>query len=168
MRHLAVRDYLIAHEDVREEYGRLKEALALRFPYDIEGYCDGKEDFVRRAEAEALSCYDADWDRLYLAAGSVRQERTISPLIEAGSVAAALMTEDDRVYVGVCIDTACSLGMCAERNAIANMITNGGTRVKKIAAVAADGKMVMPCGACRELLRQLGEGAEDMEILTDS
>ena len=26
---------------------------------------------------------------------------------------------------GVSIDTACTLGMCAERNAIANMITNG-------------------------------------------
>ena len=167
VRHLAFRDYMRTHKKEREEYASLKKELALRFPYDIGGYCDGKEDFVRRAEAEALSCYDADWDRLYLAAGSVRQERTISPLIEAGSVAAALMTEGDLVYVGVCIDTACSLGMCAERNAIANMITNGGTRVKKIAAVAAEGKMVMPCGACRELLRQLGEGAEDMEILTD-
>ena len=167
VRHLAFRDYMRTHKKEREEYASLKKELALRFPYDIGGYCDGKEDFVRRAEAEALSCYDADWDRLYLAAGSVRQERTISPLIEAGSVAAALMTEGDLVYVGVCIDTACSLGMCVERNAIANMITNGGTRVKKIAAVAAEGKMVMPCGACRELLRQLGEGAEDMEILTD-
>ena len=57
MRHLAVRDYLIAHEDVREEYGRLKEALALRFPYDIEGYCDGKEAFVRRMERNALREY---------------------------------------------------------------------------------------------------------------
>ncbi len=54
MRHLAVRDYLIAHEDVREEYGRLKEGLALRFPHDIEGYCDGKEAFVRKTEGDAL------------------------------------------------------------------------------------------------------------------
>lgn len=57
MRHLAVRDYLIAHEDVREEYGRLKEGLALRFPYDIEGYCDGKEAFVRKFEGKALREY---------------------------------------------------------------------------------------------------------------
>lgn len=54
MRHLAVRDYLIAHEDVREEYGRLKEGLALRFPHDIEGYCEGKEAFVRKTEGDAL------------------------------------------------------------------------------------------------------------------
>ena len=31
MRHLATRDYLIAHEDVREEYGRIKEELAYYF-----------------------------------------------------------------------------------------------------------------------------------------
>lgn len=57
MRHLATRDYLIAHEDVREEYGRIKEELALRFPYDIEGYCDGKEAFVRKLEGKALREY---------------------------------------------------------------------------------------------------------------
>lgn len=57
MRHLAVRDYLIAHEDVREEYGRIKEELALRYPYDIEGYCDGKEAFVRKLEGKALREY---------------------------------------------------------------------------------------------------------------
>ena len=57
MRHLAVRDYLIAHEDVREEYGRIKEELALRFPHDIEGYCDGKEAFVRKIEGDALREY---------------------------------------------------------------------------------------------------------------
>ena len=50
------------------------------------------------------------------------------------------MTEQGNIYVGVCIDTACSLGMCAERNAIANMITNGERRIKKIAAVMPDGK----------------------------
>ena len=35
---------------------------------------------------------------------------------------AALITKAGNIYVGVCIDTDCTLGMCAERNAIANMI----------------------------------------------
>ena len=52
--------------------------------------------------------------------------RTISPFIEAGGVAAAILTDQGNIYTGVCIDTASTLGMCAERNAIANMITNGG------------------------------------------
>ena len=35
VRHLAVRDYLISHEEIANEYGELKEKLALRYPYDI-------------------------------------------------------------------------------------------------------------------------------------
>ena len=54
-RHLAFRDYLRTHAAVREQYAQLKRALALRFPYDIEGYCAGKEAFVQRFEREALN-----------------------------------------------------------------------------------------------------------------
>lgn len=54
-RHIAFRDYLCAHPDVRDEYAALKRALAARYPYDIEAYCDGKEAFVKRCEAAALA-----------------------------------------------------------------------------------------------------------------
>ena len=165
-RHLAFRDYLRTHEEVRREYAALKKELARRFPYDIDGYCDGKEEFVRAMEKQALSQYDPSWDRLYIAARKVQSERALSPLVEAGSVSAALLTEKGNIYVGVCIDTACSLGMCAERNAIANMITNGESRIVKIAAVMPDGKAGMPCGACRELMMQI-DSTGTTEILQD-
>ena len=45
----------------------------------------------------------------------------------------------ENIYVGVCIDTACSLGMCAERNALANMITNGENSICKVLAIGRDG-----------------------------
>ena len=57
--------------------------------------------------------------------------------------------------------------MCAERNAIANMITNGETQIKKIVAVMPDGKAGMPCGACREFMMQLSQSAGETEILCD-
>lgn len=53
-RHLAVRDYLEAHEKIRREYAVLKTRLAEKFPEDIESYSDGKESFVIRMEKEAL------------------------------------------------------------------------------------------------------------------
>ena len=37
-RHLAFRDYMQSHETERNEYAKLKKALAQKFPYDIEGY----------------------------------------------------------------------------------------------------------------------------------
>ena len=57
-RHLALRDYLRSHTDVRDEYGRLKKSLAEKYPYDIESYCDGKDEFVKKAERAAL-----EWKR---------------------------------------------------------------------------------------------------------
>ena len=166
-RHLAFRDYLRAHERERQAYGDLKKELARRFPYDIEGYCDGKDAFVRNLESEALTWYDGTWDRLYLKARMVQYERQLSKTVEAGGVSAALLTDKGGIYTGVCIDTACSLGMCAERNAIANMITNGESRILKLIALMPDGRAGMPCGACRELMMQLGETAGETEILLD-
>ena len=57
--------------------------------------------------------------------------------------------------------------MCAERNAIANMITNGESEIDKVVVVMANGLVGAPCGACRELMMQLGKDARDVEILTD-
>ena len=46
------------------------------------------------------------WNELYNAAVKVQNSRTISPFIDAGGVAAAILTKQGNVYVGVCIDTA--------------------------------------------------------------
>jgi GrpB-like predicted nucleotidyltransferase (UPF0157 family) len=46
--HLAVRDYLRAHAEVAREYGELKKRLARQYPHDIDGYVDGKTDFLLR------------------------------------------------------------------------------------------------------------------------
>ena len=57
--------------------------------------------------------------------------------------------------------------MCAERNAIADMITNGESKVDKIVAIVEDGSVGAPCGACREYLMQLDKDSGDIEILVD-
>ncbi|MFN2389260.1 MAG: GrpB family protein [Actinomycetota bacterium] len=45
-RHLLFVDYLKAHPDRAEEYGRLKKELAGRFENDREAYTDAKDDFI--------------------------------------------------------------------------------------------------------------------------
>ena len=107
----------------------------------------------------------AAWKKLLTAAKAIHGERKISPFIEAGSVSAALMTDKGSVYTGVCIDTACGMGMCAERNAIANMLTNGESRILKVVAVMPDGSSGTPCGVCREFMMQLGKESAEIEIL---
>ena len=107
------------------------------------------------------------WNELYNAAVAVQNGRTVSPFIDAGGVAAAILTRQGNVYVGVCIDTACSLGMCAERNAIAAMLTHGESRIDKVVAVMGDGRVGPPCGACREMMMQLDKDSGEIEILLD-
>ncbi len=105
------------------------------------------------------------WETLYQKALSVLNPREISSCIEAGGVGAALYTASRNIYTGVCIDTACTLGMCAERNAIARMITCGEQEILRIVAVGSQGQILSPCGACREMLMQLGSDARNIQVL---
>ncbi len=107
------------------------------------------------------------WEKLYNEAVRVQNGRQISPFIDAGGVAAAILTKSGNIYVGVCIDTCSTLGVCAERNAIMNMITNGEHLIDKVVAVVPDGSVGAPCGACRELMMQLDKDSGDIEILMD-
>lgn len=97
-----------------------------------------------------------EFTTLYNAALEVLNPRRVSENIEAGGVAAALVTDKGNLYRGVCIDTACSMGFCAEHAAVAAMLTAGENRVEAIVAVGWDKKIMPPCGRCRELLMQLG------------
>lgn len=53
-RHLSFRDYLREHPEISQAYGELKSRLADQYPTDIEGYGNGKNDFVQKIESEAL------------------------------------------------------------------------------------------------------------------
>lgn len=108
-----------------------------------------------------------EFSQLYDHAKKKLNPREVSPFISAGSVAAAILTNNGNVYTGVSIDTACTLGTCAERNAVANMITNGENQIVKLVCVFDDGSIVSPCGACREYLMQLHPENHRMQILQD-
>ena len=108
------------------------------------------------------------WKKLYDAAKAVQKEKKVSNYITAGEVAAAIESESGKIYTGVCVDTASTLGICAERNAMFNMITNGENRIKRVLAIMPNGKTGAPCGACREFMVQLmADDYKDVEIMLD-
>lgn len=100
-----------------------------------------------------------DWNQMIEAAKAVCNPRQLSKNGWAGSVGAALLTDCGTLYTGVCIDTPCSMGFCAEHAAAAAMVTAGENRVAAVVAVhcGEDGSfsVVPPCGRCREFLCQL-------------
>ena len=83
----------------------------------------------------------------------------------AGDVAAALVTAGGNLYTGVCIDTACSLGFCAEHAAVAEMLKAREAEVRLIVAVNSHGEILAPCGRCRELLWQLHAANADAQVV---
>ncbi len=111
---------------------------------------------------------DKIWEEMYEAAKAVFAPRKVSDYVTCGEVAAAVRSKSGKIYTGVCIDTCSSLGICAERNAVFNMLTNGEQEIDKVLCILPDGSNGAPCGACRELMVQLMPGRYyDIEILAD-
>ena len=111
---------------------------------------------------------DAVWYQMAEAAKAVFKERRISEYVTCGEVAAAVLSKSGKIYTGVCIDTCSTLGICAERNAIFNMITCGEHEIDKVLCILPDGSNGAPCGACRELMVQMMAGHYyDIEIMLD-
>ena len=110
---------------------------------------------------------DKIWIEMYKAAKDRLNERRLSDYVTCGEVSAAILSKSGNIYTGVCIDTCSTLGICAERNAIFNMITNGESQIDKVVAVMPDGRVGSPCGACREYMMQLDKNSGDIEILLD-
>lgn len=61
-RHIAFRNFLREHPDIRTAYGELKLKIASECNDDIEAYCDGKDAFVKNYEAKAIR-WATDWHR---------------------------------------------------------------------------------------------------------
>lgn len=94
-------------------------------------------------------------------AQSYAKHRELNDFITYGSVAAAIETIDGNIYTGVSIDTACSMGFCAEHGAVSEMLKHGENKISRVVAVTEEGRAVPPCGRCRELISQLSQENED-------
>ena len=147
---------------------RVQEKCRFRFQRKSEGVDVPLMQEKRTGYVSSLTKDQWQWDRLYTAAAAVRKERRISDYVTCGEVSAAILSGSGRIYTGVCIDTCSTLGICAERNAIFNMITNGEQVIEKVIAILPDGSSGAPCGACRELMVQLmPEKYKGVQIMMD-
>lgn len=79
---------------------------------------------------------DKIWQEMYEAARAVLNPRTVSDYVTCGEVSAAVLSKSGRIYTGICIDTCSTLGICAERNAIFNMLTNGEQEIARVLCIS--------------------------------
>ena len=105
------------------------------------------------------------FEELIEKATQVLNPRQLSSTAEAGSVAAAILTNSGNIYTGICIETACSMGFCAEHAAAAAMLTAGESHIVKMVAINKRGNILPPCGRCREFISQLNNHNIEAEVL---
>jgi len=75
-------------------------------------------------------------------------------------VGAAGLVDDGRVVTGCNVENASyGVGLCAECGLVSALYASGGGRLVAVSVVGADGKPLMPCGRCRQVLWEHG-GAE--------
>jgi cytidine deaminase len=78
-------------------------------------------------------------------------------------VGAALQSAATRIFTGANIESATyGLTMCAERVALCKAVSEGERQFVRIAIVADTEAVTPPCGACRQLLWELGG---DLEVI---
>lgn len=85
----------------------------------------------------------------------------------AGEVGSALVTDKGNVYRGVSIHAASGVGFCAEHSAVADMVTHGASHITKIVAVDGDGKILPPCGRCREIIFQVNHQNIETDVILE-
>lgn len=69
-----------------------------------------------------------------------------------------MLSEDGRLHAGCNVENASyGLSVCAERNAIAGMVGEGGTRLLGVAIVVDTQSPTPPCGGCRQVMAELGQ-----------
>tara|TARA_Y100000310_G_C20702985_1_gene831822 strand:- start:8607 stop:9014 length:408 start_codon:yes stop_codon:yes gene_type:complete len=88
-----------------------------------------------------------------------------------GDVGCALLGGNGKIYTGVCVGVN-SNGFCAERVAMAKMITDDNEFIiKKIVATWKDKKgnvfVIPPCGHCRQAMKEFDEKNLDTEVILD-
>jgi cytidine deaminase len=79
-------------------------------------------------------------------------------------VGAAVRDERGRIHVGCNVENASyGLTVCAERNAVAAAVAAGARRIRAVAVSSGARPPASPCGACRQVLAELG--GSDTEVL---
>ncbi|MEA2698833.1 MAG: cytidine deaminase [Myxococcales bacterium] len=72
-------------------------------------------------------------------------------------VGAAVIDEAGRIHIGCNVENASyGLTVCAERNAVAAAVAAGARVLRAVAVVTDAQPAATPCGACRQVLAELG------------
>jgi cytidine deaminase len=98
---------------------------------------------------------DGEWKSL--------RERAIDVAVRAYApysrypVGAAALVDDGRIVIGCNVENVSyGLGVCAEVAVACALVSGGGGRLVALSCVHGSGRVLMPCGRCRQVLWEHG------------
>jgi cytidine deaminase len=96
------------------------------------------------------------FNELYKIAYKLAKRKVLrTNVFEEGSVGCAIESKKWKIYSGINLQWKCAVGFCAEQSAIADMLKEGESEIKKLVAVHEGGDILAPCGVCREMIMQI-------------
>jgi cytidine deaminase len=107
---------------------------------------------------DARSITDDQWQRLAEAARAASTHAYCR--YSNFRVGAAVLTRDGAIARGCNVENASfGLTICAERNAIFRAVADGASAIVALVLYTPTPEPVTPCGACRQVLAELGRDA---------
>jgi cytidine deaminase len=98
---------------------------------------------------------DIDWE--ILRATAVDVARNAYAPYSGFPVGAAALVDDGRIVTGCNVENVSyGLGLCAECAVVCALHSGGGGRLVALACVDGAGRVLMPCGRCRQVLLEHG------------
>ncbi len=95
-------------------------------------------------------------DYKFLADKAIEAKGISHPPYSNFHVGAALLTEENKIYLGGNIETSSySLTICAERTAVFKAFSEGERKFKAVAIASDSPDFCPPCGSCRQVLMDL-------------
>lgn len=84
-------------------------------------------------------------------------------------VGAAVRIANGAVHAGCNVENAAyPQGVCAEAGAISAMVLAGGQRITEVVVAGAGPRAVMPCGGCRQKLREFAAPGATVRIVDEA
>ncbi|MCP4148750.1 MAG: cytidine deaminase [bacterium] len=73
-------------------------------------------------------------------------------------VGAALLSASGKIYSGCNVENSSyGLTICAERNAILQMVADGEREIAELLVIGDTGEFLPPCGACRQVIAEFAK-----------
>lgn len=110
---------------------------------------------------------DKIWTALCKEAKNKIKTQEISPFIEYGNYACAILSSENKIYSGVSITSTTGLNSSAEKSAITSMFNNGEKIIEKIVIMNELEELISPSVDCLEFLLELNSNPSNIEILLD-